>query len=807
MATDFDFGFSYPSWGANEKDLSSPATISPGLTPVVIVGEFPQGPAFSGVNHRSATAFTNAMGLRTNERLGGAPRYMASFHAQSVLEESDDLTTVRVLGLSGYNAGPSWVITADNGMVVAVLRARGLYVTPTDSAPTYAATTVTATDLNYNLLNTSGLVPSASFILTVSGPSGTDNHQVSLNQDSPDYLPLVLGTQAHDRTAKIFVEAVYADTLRSLTESGVVLRLSDVVPVSGHTDFRAPYQPAVTPWLVSQRQGNTTTRLLRFISIGDGDAANTQAKITIENIDLSAATFDVLIRAYYDTDDNQVVLERHSKLNLNPDSNQFILTRMGGRYDGNTQNEAPLNSAFYLVELNQNAPVGTVPCGFEGYSHFSGYEGGITPPVPVYKTRVTSVDKTGKFSFGISERAFDVTSRGRGLDSDLYQFSGVPVEGSFQQSAGFHLDLNASAILDANGNQLFLTGPATYALPVDEYDQDSPYYNKRNRRFTFVAAGGFDGWDIYRTERTNKDAFRTVAGSDYQAWLKGLSVLENPLDSPGEILITSGLNFSDHLSLVEVAFEIIEEIRKDCVYLVEAPDLGGEPGTTQDACDLFDSTGLQSSYGAWHYPWVQNANPDAGNGQVYVSPSGEQARCMALTDKQKAKWFAAAGQNRGSLPKVRQARRRLSDNERSAIHASRGNAIVTFPHGLIDIFGNNTMLPLETGSPLTSLNVRRALLYVRRELGAIAEGLILDQQSDDVAVQQFLSRATPVLERMKRERGLFAFEIAETSPDNPEAADRKRKYFRLALKPIEALENIGFIIEVGEGTISIAEGS
>lgn len=332
MTNDFDFGFTFPNWAAKEKDLSTAAVESPGLTPVIIVGEFPQGPAFAPVTHRNATAFNAVMGLRTNERLGGIPRYMDSFHAHSVLRESNDLATVRVLGLSGYLAGPSWIITTETGVVLATLRSRGTYVTATDPAPTFATTSITSVDLAGGAL---GILDT--FTLTVTGPTGTDTHLVSLNQDNPNYLPLVLGSSAHDRTAKVFVEAVYPDTARALLEAGTAAHVRAVTPVIGDTNLLVGYQSASTPWLVSQRQGNSVSLLFRILTIGDGNAANTQVKFTIDNIDLATASFDVLVRAFGDTDANPVVLERFPAVNLNPDSSQYVLARMGGRYHGSTQ--------------------------------------------------------------------------------------------------------------------------------------------------------------------------------------------------------------------------------------------------------------------------------------------------------------------------------------------------------------------------------------------------------------------------------------------------------------------------------------
>ena len=43
------------------------------------------------------------------------PKYELPYIAKSYFEQSQQLDVVRVLGLSGYNAGPTWFITAGNG--------------------------------------------------------------------------------------------------------------------------------------------------------------------------------------------------------------------------------------------------------------------------------------------------------------------------------------------------------------------------------------------------------------------------------------------------------------------------------------------------------------------------------------------------------------------------------------------------------------------------------------------------------------------------------------------------------------------
>ena len=49
----------------------------------------------------------------------GNPKYELPYIAKSYLEASNRLNVVRVLGLSGYNAGPVWVIKDNSGNLIA----------------------------------------------------------------------------------------------------------------------------------------------------------------------------------------------------------------------------------------------------------------------------------------------------------------------------------------------------------------------------------------------------------------------------------------------------------------------------------------------------------------------------------------------------------------------------------------------------------------------------------------------------------------------------------------------------------------
>ena len=267
---------------SREIDLTYAAK-SLGITTLGVVGETTKGPAFQAMDISNWREFQDVFGGTSTEKYKGSlyPKYELPYIAKSYLSESQQLKVVRVLGLSGYNAGPAWIITASDGsnnkQAVAVIRSRGsykAYVTgSTDSCIcdskkydtlTYMVGEIAAesskdcSNKQYNLdalkigeyssLNGSGDACSG---YTISGNSeGFDVSQtnkgrfklygwtgkhasgstlketdptyfeyaVSLNPYDKEYILNVLGTKAYDGDAPIYVESLYDVAL----EQGIV---------------------------------------------------------------------------------------------------------------------------------------------------------------------------------------------------------------------------------------------------------------------------------------------------------------------------------------------------------------------------------------------------------------------------------------------------------------------------------------------------------------------------------------------------------------------------------------------------------
>ena len=104
--------FVSPGVYTTETDLSFVAQ-SVGVTTLGLVGETLKGPAFEPIFVTSFDEFTTLFGGTSPEKFVNTqiPKYEAAYIAKSYLQQSNQLFVTRILGLSGYDAGPSWSIT------------------------------------------------------------------------------------------------------------------------------------------------------------------------------------------------------------------------------------------------------------------------------------------------------------------------------------------------------------------------------------------------------------------------------------------------------------------------------------------------------------------------------------------------------------------------------------------------------------------------------------------------------------------------------------------------------------------------
>lgn len=755
-----------------------------------------------------------------------------------------------------------------NNMVVATLRSRGIALfqnssTSVNHGPIYEVTGLTDVNLVCSGQYT-GVTQNPFSLFGISGVTkdgDTFQFETSLQAASSEYITKVLGVDNFGKPRNevpLFVEEVYPGSLTYGYNSSYVrgincdlIALPGARPIAGTPSQTSiawklqKYQSPKTPFLVSELRGNKVYDLFRFISISDGDLANTEVKISIANLSFNNMTFDILVRNFFDTDSNPIVIEKFTNCVMDPSSNNFVAKKIGSS-DG----EYALISRYVMVEMAESAPIDAIPCGFNGYTQREYGSSSNYAPYIIYKTKyfypqepifnppfAGTIDSPGD----VIRRSYLGFSSYFGIDDSFLQYLGqqnpqidwadtsesIPWNGL---TKGFHMDSGATVVTIGNvyttsGEPAYSCGVASFTSDPDT--QENPYYFIFARKYTVCFAGGFDGWDIYNEHRTNEDRFQIgasgylagaqpsirypnatgqgifkrivvenntqdFANTDYYAYLLGILTYRNPESTNINVFATASIDYVNNSNLCEEAIDMIQFARADSVYIVTTPDYDMySPDATDslqiiypsEAVENLDNTGIDSSYTATYYPWILTRDT-VNNTQIYLPATGEVCRNLALTDNISFPWFATAGYTRGLVNSIK-ARVKLTQEDRDTLYQGRINPIASFSDVGTVIFGNKTLQVADTA--LNRLNVRRLLLQARKLISAVAVRLLFEQ-NDQVVRQQFLDSVNPILDGIRRDRGLYDFRVTVSS--SPEDLDRNTLTGKIYLKPTKALEFI-----------------
>ena len=776
------------------------------------------------------------------------------------------LTSFTKVGTSftGVTTGTSYSFsgisyTEFDNMVITTIRSRGITsYTSTDHGQIYS---LTGNTLGVDAANSTGLKisPFSSIKLTGTTTSNTNfSFDVSMKDTNSNYITNVLGVDnfANDRIeVPVFVEEHYPTLLNQSYKLGYIRGLkTDLTYLpsarSNSSDssdsigwYLEKYQSPKTPYVVSELRGNKVYNLFKFISISDGNLANTEIKLSIINMSFKNKTFDVLVRSFFDSDSSPIVLEKYTNCTLDENQNSFI-----GKKIGTSDGKYNLVSKYIMIEMADEFPSDALPCGFMGYNqrkYGSTGTSGLTPNL-LYKTEYyfnNEVVNNEPFAASNTvsgdniKRTYLGFSTNYGYDTSLLAYKGKvnptniindSVEWGYI-TKGFHMDSGATVVNIAtsysnSGTTAFEVGNGSFI--AEPTTKDNPYYFLYSRKFTLLFQGGFDGWDVYSERRTNGDGYqiggvdymrgaKSVAGSkyaaatgqgtfkeivegdgsiefattDYYAYLKAILTYQNPESTNINIFVTPGIDYVNNSNLVESTIDMIESDRADSIYIVTTPDANllttdvSNVIYPQESIDTLEETNIDSNYTATYYPWIL-VRDQVNNTQIYLPPTGEVCRNFALTDNVAFPWFASAGYTRGLVNSVK-ARLKLTQDDRDTLYQGRINPIATFSDVNTVIWGNKTLQVRE--SALNRINVRRLLLQARKLISAVAVRLLFEQ-NDQIVRQQFLDTVNPILDGIRRDRGLIDFRV--TVSNDPEDIDRNTMSGKIYIKPSSSLEFI-----------------
>lgn len=324
--------------------------------------------------------------------------------------------------------------------------------------------------------------------------------------------------------------------------------------------------------------------------------------------------------------------------------------------------------------------------------------------------------------------------------------------------------------------------------------------------FQMPLVGGFEGVNIKEADPFNMrvvDSSATTANNyAYASIDRAIELIKDPESLEMNLAAMPGItNESLTTKLVETC-----ESRADALAIIDLPDVYKPP--FEERCDKFEerlgttpakaakaltARQLNSSYGATYYPWVK-VRDSIYTRDVWVPPSVVALGVMAYTEERNEVWFAPAGFNRGGLNEgnaglaVLQVTEQLLSKHRDTLYEANINPIASFVTEGLVVFGQKTLQT--TQSALDRINVRRLLIFVKKEVSRISNQLLFDQNLP-ATWNRFKGQVVPMLESVKTRLGLSDFKvILDPTTTTPDLVDRNIMYAKIFLKPARAIEFI-----------------
>ena len=280
--------------------------------------------------------------------------------------------------------------------------------------------------------------------------------------------------------------------------------------------------------------------------------------------------------------------------------------------------------------------------------------------------------------------------------------------------------------------------------------------------------------------------YQKITSTDTQGLKTGnyttaLALLNNKDEYKYNLLTAPGITYADYPTQVTTMITQAQT-RGDYIAVI---DLKLYNNTVNGVIN--QASGIDNSYAATYWPWVQTTDPDSGE-LVWVPASTLIPGVYAYNDRVAASWFAPAGVNRGGMSTVTRAERKLTQTNRDNLYAANINPIGTFPNTGVVVFGQKTLQKKK--SALDRVNVRRLLITLKNFISQIADTLVFEQNSRSTRFS-FLAQVNPYLEAVQQQQGLYAFKVVmDDSNNTADVIDRNELVGQIYLQPTRTAEFI-----------------
>jgi hypothetical protein len=385
----------------------------------------------------------------------------------------------------------------------------------------------------------------------------------------------------------------------------------------------------------------------------------------------------------------------------------------------------------------------------------------------------------------------------RSLPSDIdVHTGGTGTEASFV----FSLD---EIVQDASNTSKYYYQSGAHASG-DSYTGDNgltALFTAGINKFMMPFMGGVEGNDITRVDPFSSTKVLSGQTSQghyaYKAVEKAIDMVKDSEFVQYDVISVPGLTNQN----LNTRLLGNTEARADALAIVDL-DSGWRPshennsetrGTVSAVIASANTADYNTSYGAVYYPEVKIGNAPSIAVPSSVAGIGAIASSERQTD---APWFAPAGFNRGGLgnlggpsgPKVTGVYNILSKADRDKLYIKNINPIANFPNEGAVVFGQKTLQ--QTPSALDRINVRRLMIYLKKEIGAVARTILFDNNLN-ATWNRFKSQADPILADAKSGFGIADYKLVlDETTTTPDLIDRNIMYAKVFIKPAYAIEFI-----------------
>ena len=347
----------------------------------------------------------------------------------------------------------------------------------------------------------------------------------------------------------------------------------------------------------------------------------------------------------------------------------------------------------------------------------------------------------------------------------------------------------------ANEDSVSATGSAGWRTVVDN----------GWTRFTAPMFGGFDGLDITEIEPFRNTGMDDATRQDNYALNTVRTAIELINDPEVVEMNVATIPGITNENVTRVLVETCEQ-RGDSLAIIDLPDVylpypegsayatTAGRGTVSATVTALEQRQLDSSYGCTYYPWVQIQDTATSNNRLWVPPSVAALGTFASSDAATEVWFAPAGFNRGGLSAgaaglpVLNVSEKLTSRDRDDLYDANINPIASFPNEGIVIFGQKTLQI--TPSALDRINVRRMMIFVKKQVSIFANQILFDQNVQ-ATWNRFIGIVDPFLASVKSRLGISEYKlILDETTTTPDLVDQNIVYAKIFIKPAKAIEYI-----------------